>query len=151
MERSHWADMIGLSNHIKIWVRYGTEHEYGGERGWARDREMGGKTEKGEVREIRDTEMGGKIAWLYTLQAKLFPRTEWEQSNREAKRGNHSSNRRSIGTWAKASMMDGWMDRFDGYIQSVGYDVPLELTGAAFANKRSEHDEWMDGWIGICI
>jgi hypothetical protein len=41
-----------------ILVRCVTEHEYG-ERGSAGDREM-----------------GGKIAWLYTLQAKLFPRTE---------------------------------------------------------------------------
>jgi hypothetical protein len=34
---------------------------------------MGGKTERGEA---RATEMGGMTAWLFTLQAKLFPRTD---------------------------------------------------------------------------
>jgi hypothetical protein len=51
---------------------------------------MGGKTKEGKRRRQR----GGREAWLYTLQAKLFPRTEkhiGEKRNGEAKRGNHSS------------------------------------------------------------
>ncbi len=42
----------------------------------------------GERGSTGDREMGGKIAWLYTLQAKLFPRTEkqrGEERSREAK------------------------------------------------------------------
>jgi hypothetical protein len=54
-------------------------------------------------------------------------------------------------------MVDGWMNRWtdgfedgwmDGWIYSVSrYDVPLELTGAAFGNMRGEHDGWMDEYM----
>jgi hypothetical protein len=64
------------------------------ERGEARETEIweGRRREDGDRGSTVDREMGGKIAWLYTLQAKLFSenrvRTEkqiGEERSREAK------------------------------------------------------------------
>jgi hypothetical protein len=64
------------------------------ERGEARETEIweGRRKEDGDRGSTVDREMGGKIAWLYTLQAKLFSenrvRTEkqiGEERSREAK------------------------------------------------------------------
>jgi hypothetical protein len=73
----------------RVLVRCVTEHEYG-ERGSAGETERweGRRREDGERGSTGDREMGGKIAWLYTLQPKLFPRTEkqiGEERSREAK------------------------------------------------------------------
>jgi hypothetical protein len=62
----------------RILVRCGTEHEYG-ERGEGKYGRQRDGREDGERGSTGNKEMEGKIAWLYTLQAKLFPRTEQQR------------------------------------------------------------------------